>query len=311
MQPRYLGDTGVRVSPIALGTVELGMDYGFRGSHRYRRPAETDAVRIVEAAIEQGIQLIDTAPGYGCAERIVGAAIGGCRHKPSIATKVTIPEQLSGTALAGAVHASIEASLRALGVETIDLLQIHNTSSAMLARSDVSDVMSGAVDSGKVRCWGASVYGEQLAGDAARHPSMRAIQVPYNLLDQQMARDVFPLAARLGRGVLVRSAFLRGVLTRHMDETPAALAPIREAAQRAFAATGTALEDAASLALRYCLSNLHVTSVIVGVRTMDELEENLRAAALGPLGDGVAAGLEAFSMSGHPMITPQSWSHVI
>ncbi len=70
MQKRLLGRSGLSVSPLGLGTVELGMDYGLRVPHAYEKPTETDAIRIVHAALAHGINLIDTARAYGESERL-------------------------------------------------------------------------------------------------------------------------------------------------------------------------------------------------------------------------------------------------
>ena len=75
MEYQQLGSTGLRVSKVALGTVELGLDYGFRGSEHYQRPDPQEATRIVHRAMELGINLIDTARGYGTSEELIGKAL--------------------------------------------------------------------------------------------------------------------------------------------------------------------------------------------------------------------------------------------
>ena len=72
MDRRSLGRTGLRISALALGTVELGMDYGLRVPGAHGRPAAADAVRIIHAALDRGVNLIDTAPIYGAAEALLG-----------------------------------------------------------------------------------------------------------------------------------------------------------------------------------------------------------------------------------------------
>src|SRR3972149_1325200 len=92
MEYRSLGRTGMSVSRITLGTAELGLDYGFRGTDHFIRPEAQEAERIVRLAVELGINLIDTAPIYGDAEEIIGRALRGMRLRPHIASKVAIPE---------------------------------------------------------------------------------------------------------------------------------------------------------------------------------------------------------------------------
>jgi aryl-alcohol dehydrogenase-like predicted oxidoreductase len=308
VETRRLGSTGIDVSAITLGTAELGLDYGFRGSNHYRRPETADAVRIVRTAVDRGVTLIDTAPGYGDAERIVGMAIAGLAVKPTIATKVSIPD---GPDVATAVTASVENSLRALRVDRIDLLQIHNATVDVLDRESTGEAMEALRRAGKIRFAAASVYGLAASLRAIALPWVRSVQGPYNLLDQGLGGTVFFEAARTGCGVLTRSAFLRGVLTSRIHETPAELAELREGALRALEEAAVPVHDAARFALRFCLSDPSVSSVIAGVRSEGELEESLAAAESGPLETGLAEAMRRYSMSGHPLVSPLAWSGLI
>src|SRR5258708_32455121 len=134
MQYSSLGNTGLKVSRLALGTVELGMDYGFRGSSHYKKADATDAVRIVHRSLDLGINFIDTAREYGESEEILGRALKGMRDRVVLASKVVIvEEELSDPRRLGqSIESSIDSSLNALQVETIDLLQIHNPNQDIL-----------------------------------------------------------------------------------------------------------------------------------------------------------------------------------
>ena len=92
MQYSTLGNTNLKVSRLALGTVELGMDYGFRNSAHYKRPDVDDAIRIVHRSLDLGINFLDTARGYGESETILGRALRGKRYQVIIASKVAIDE---------------------------------------------------------------------------------------------------------------------------------------------------------------------------------------------------------------------------
>ncbi|MEZ5403281.1 MAG: aldo/keto reductase [Bryobacteraceae bacterium] len=290
---------------LALGTVELGLDYGFRGSAHYRAPTRADAIRVVHAALERGITLIDTAPAYGDAEGIIGEALAGRGASLRIATKVTVTESC------GDIRKSVEASLRALRMERVWLLQVHNATLQVLERPGVVKALVAIREAGLVERVGASTYGEPAALAALSNAEIGVLQVPYNILDQQLARRVFPAAGARGVAVLARSAFLRGVLTPRIAEAPGELAPLRDVAYRAYAAAGVGEADYAAFALRYCLSNANVDAVIVGVRSEMEVDAAVDAARQGPLSDGLVRRLDEFSMSDHPLITPQSWTNLI
>ena len=134
---RPLGNTGLQVSAITLGTVELGLDYGFKGSSHYGRPSRADSVKLVRHAIDRGINFIDTARAYGEAESVVGEAVAESPVKPMIATKV----QINGETRPEDVFASVETSLRELRMERVEMIQIHSATVAALANRAAIDAL--------------------------------------------------------------------------------------------------------------------------------------------------------------------------
>lgn len=301
-----LGNTGIELSAIAVGTVELGLDYGFPGTDHYQRPAAEAAIALLHRAVDAGVTLIDTAPTYGDAESLVGRALSGMSSRPYVATKVRM-EAGRGKATRDAIATSVERSLRALGVDCLDLLQLHNGDLTTLSDPDGLEALVRTVDQGKVRFLGASVYTVDEALAALALPQFRLLQVPYNLLDRQMERKVFPLAVERGVGVLVRSAFLRGVLTPQVESIPEELACLRNAALGALEAAREPVERLAVLALRFAMSARGVSSVIVGVRSIVELEENLAAAREGHLSDEMLQKLASYALDGEPLVSPPNW----
>ena len=195
MEYRQLGRTGLSVSRIALGTVELGMDYGFRGSSHYKKPEEADAIRTIHKALDLGINLIDTARAYGMSEEIIGKALkqAGSSMAVILASKVVVPvpNSLGGHshALQTAITQSIDESLRALCVDTLDLLQIHNTSFEILENQEALRALDDAVQSGRARFLGASCTGEPVSMAALDNNRTAALQVPLNLLDRAMLAE--------------------------------------------------------------------------------------------------------------------------
>ncbi|MCC6364710.1 MAG: aldo/keto reductase [Bryobacterales bacterium] len=310
MHRRLLGSTGLRVSTISLGTVELGMDYGFRGSDHFKRPDPADAARILHRAVELGINFLDTARAYGDSEAIIGRTLHDLHPRPHISTKFAVPDSLPPGQLRQHILDSVDSSLRALRVETIDLLQIHNTTEDLLARGELLDALLRLRQSGKIRHAGASLYGEPVAMRALHHREIHTLQVPFNFLDAKMSQRVFPQASRSGVGILIRSAFLRGVLTSRVHEVPPQLAKLRDKALEACAALAITPNELAETSLRFCLSHDAVSTVLIGVRTTEELDANVRAAAKGPLDDGALAVLSRFSMEEESLVNPTHWSEL-
>ena len=115
---------------------------------------------------------------------------------------------------------SIEESLRALQIDSIALLHIHNATPEILRYISVQDALSEAQSQGKIQHIGATCYQEEGALAVMDCPLFSVIQVPFNLLNQQMSQRVFPEASKRNIGIFVRSAFLRGVLTYQINSLP-------------------------------------------------------------------------------------------
>jgi aryl-alcohol dehydrogenase-like predicted oxidoreductase len=307
---RALGTTGLTVSAVSLGTVSLGVDYGIAAPGEFGRPGEREAIDLVRAAVDAGITLIDTAPAYGDSERIVGKAIGG-DPRAIVATKVNVPAAAGAgrTAIAaGRVASSLEASLRALCRDVLDIVQIHNATRETIEDRAIADALLDAKRRGLIRAIGASVYGEDAALAAIESGEYGVLQVALNALDQRMRERVLPAAAAAGVAIVVRSAFLKGALTPKAQWLPEPLAPVRDAAARArdLLAGGSweALPDAA---MRFCLSVPDVASVLTGARTRAELAAAIAAEAAGPLDPSRLAASAQLALDDDALVNPARW----
>ena len=211
MKYSYLGRTGLHVSQLALGTAAFGLEnYGIHEPGEQGRLSEDQAIRLVRAAVDKGINFFDTARGYGESEAVLGRGLNDC---PSciIATKVGIAEATTGrAALTRAVMDSVETSLKALHRDVLDIVQIHNATQDILERGEILDVLEHAREAGKLKFVGASVYGEPAALAAVRSGRVDVLQIALNLLDQRMLTTVLPEAKKNNVGIVARSAFLKG-----------------------------------------------------------------------------------------------------
>lgn len=307
MNYRSLGRTGLTVSALSLGTVALGVDYGIPAPGDFGRPEEADAIRLVREALDRGVTLIDTAPAYGESERIVGRAAGS-DPRAVIATKITPLAGSAGRLLGATFTASLESSLRALGRELLDIVQIHNATRAMIDEGAVTEALVDAQRRGLVRVIGASVYGEEAAMAVIRSGAYGVLQVALNVLDQRMLREVLPAAAEAGIGVIVRSAFLKGALTPKAQWLPESLAPLSTAAVRARDLLAGGLWDRLpEAAMRFCLSVPHVASALTGARTRVELDEAFAAEGAGPFDSVQLARASQLALTDDRLINPSHW----
>jgi len=297
MHYRTLGRTGIKVSPLCLGVMMLG---------EWGNPDHADGVRIIHRALDAGINFIDTADVYsaGESEVIVGEALAQVdRSRVVLATKVHAPMGDDPNAQGNSrrwIIAECEQSLRRLGVDYIDLYQIHRPDETV----DVDETLgalSDLVHAGKIRSFGSSTFpAEQIVEAqwvAERRGRERFMteQPPYSILVRGIERDVLPTAQSFGMGVLPWSPLAGGWLSgrfgagqdntsRRAERVPGRydldlpanrrkLEIVTELAAVADAAGVTLLE----LALAFVLEHPAVSSAIIGPRTMDQLESQLSA----------------------------------
>ena len=213
---RVLWRTRIRVSPYCPGTMMFGLPAG--------NPDPDDCVRIIHRALDAGINFIDTADVYGGArgesERIVGKALKGRRDDIVLVTKVNgsmgEDPNRSGSSRRWIV-AGVEDSLRRLGVEHIDLYQVHHPD----PQTDVEETLSALTDlvrSGKVRAVGASnfpaseIVEAQWVAERRGLERFRTEQPPYSIVNRGIEREVLPVCERYGMGTLVWSPLAMGML---------------------------------------------------------------------------------------------------
>ena len=302
-----LGRSGIHVSRIALGTVELGLDYGIAGAGDHRRPDEAAAATLLNHALDIGVTFIDTARMYGEAEAIIGRAIGHRRSEYFLASKVATPAALRGAEAREHVRRSIETSLTALGTDHIDLMYSHSATVDEIAQGDVYAALDEARQAGKVRAVGASTYGEAAPLAAVKHGGYDCIQVAYNLLDRALEVEFLPAAQAANIGVVARSVLLKGALTHRYAYLPEVLADLRAAsahAQALAAGAGLSLPEAA---YRYVLAHPAISSALVGTARTDELAETVGWAEAAPLPAGLLAALRQITLADPRQLSPANW----
>jgi aryl-alcohol dehydrogenase-like predicted oxidoreductase len=302
MEQRFVGQSDLKVSVLGLGTMTfggVGDKFGKIGN-----TTETDATRLVAAAIDHGVTLFDTSDNYsaGQSEVMLGKALGAKRNGVVLATKVfgrTGPGNDDIGLSSRHIIAACEASLARLGTDRIDLYQVHNYDS-LVPLEETLRALDDLVQAGKVRYIGCSNhFAWQLTkalGVSGRLKLTRYVsqQILYSLIYRQSEHDLLPAAIDAGVGSLIYSPLAQGYLSGKFSRPDAAgrlLATGQLAGvdtRRAAAIVGTLSAIAGSyrdgtvgeaqLALRWLIDRPGVTSVIVGARNEDQLLDNLRAA---------------------------------
>jgi aryl-alcohol dehydrogenase-like predicted oxidoreductase len=299
IEHRSLGSTGVKVSPLCLGTMMFGA---------WGNTDHEDSIRIIHRALDAGINFLDTADVYsrGESEEIVGKALAGARRETVVlATKVhgtmgEDPNQYGNTRRW--IVQEVESSLRRLGTDWIDLYQIHRPE----PDTDIDETLgalSDLVRAGKVRYIGSSTFpaGQIVEAQwvAERRGRERFVceQPPYSLLNRAIEAEVLPVCQGYGIGVIPWSPLAGGWLSGRYSsdgESPgssrrAQMVPSRydmslrgnqqklEAAQQLGKLAEQAGISLIELALAFVMRHPAVTAPIIGPRTMEQLESQLPA----------------------------------
>jgi aryl-alcohol dehydrogenase-like predicted oxidoreductase len=298
MQLRNLGATGVKVSPLCLGAMMFG---------EWGNPDHDDSIRIIHAALDAGINFIDTADVYsrGESEEIVGKALEGRRDNVVLATKIhgTMGDDPNefGTSRRWIVK-EVENSLRRLRTDWIDLYQIHRPEED----TDIDETLgalSDLVHQGKVRYIGSSTFPPsqiveaQWVAEKRGHQRFICEQPPYSLLVRGVENDVLPTCRRYGMGVIPWSPLAGGWLSgrwRKGQEAPGSTRaqrlphrydlslPANQRKLDAVEAYAALAEEAGlsliHLAIAFVMRHPAVTAPIIGPRTLEQLESQIGAA---------------------------------
>ena len=307
MEKRTIQRANISVSSIGLGTWQLGADWG--------EVTETQAMEILEASYRAGVSFFDTADVYGDgrSERLVArlrrevdvpivVATKAGRRAPAQEVRYYTPENLV---------AWVDRSRENLEMATLDLVQLHCPPTDLFYHPEVFAALDDLVAAGVVAHYGVSVERVEEALKAIDYPGVATVQIIYNVLRQRPAERFFPAARAAGVGVIVRVPLASGLLTGKITKDTAFAADDHRAFNRhgesfdvgeTFAGvdleTGLAVvedlrgivppgETLTGLALRFCLSDPAVSTVIPGARTPEQARDNAAAGDRGPLDEAV------------------------
>jgi len=318
MEQRILGRTQRPVSVVGLGCWQLGADWG--------DVAEEDALAVLDAALDSGVTFLDTADVYGDgrSERLVGQVLAARgRDGLFVATKMgrRADPHVAGEYTADNFRRWNDRSRENLGVDTLDLVQLHCPPSEVLSKDETYDALDTMVDEGRIAAYGVSVETVEEALTAIARPNVASIQIILNIFRRKPLERVLPAAAEAGVGIIARVPLASGLLTgRYDDATEFAPNDHRSfnrdgsafdvgetfagvpyhvgvlAAQRvSVVADRAAMSDisTAQFALRWIIDQPGVTTVIPGASRPEQARSNAAAAAMPPLSEDASRALAA------------------
>jgi aryl-alcohol dehydrogenase-like predicted oxidoreductase len=315
MDKRTLGRTGRPVSVVGLGTWQLGADWG--------DVSEEDALAVLTAAADAGVTFFDTADVYGDgrSETVIGRFLAGRADRGiTVATKMgRRVDQVPDNYVLDNFRAWTERSRRNLGVDTLDLVQLHCPPTSVYSDDAVYDALDTLVDEGAVAAYGVSVEKVEEALAAIARPNVATVQIIANAFRLKPLEEVFPAAAEAGVGIIVRVPLASGLLSGKYDagttfadddhrsynrdgssfdvgetfsgvdyDTGLVAAGEFGALVAAEAPPGT---TSAQAAIAWLAQQPAVSSVIPGARTVEQARSNAAAGEVDALGEAFDAGV--------------------
>jgi len=291
MEYRKIGNSDLIASSVCLGSWVFGGDV-------WGEVDDEVSLRVMEEAVEKGVNLIDTAPvyGYGRAEEVIGRVLGGKKGKVMIATKCGL--QGKGMALrpnlsVKFIREEIENSLRRLNVETIDLYQCHWPDPSTPLQETFEELKK-LVGEGKIRHIGVCNFGKAELSSACSIAPVISNQVQYSLLDREIEKELIPFCEEKNISILSYGALGGGILTGKYKTPPAfSKGDVKSFFYKYYKGAGwdkaqrivLALREisarrkvpASQVAINWVLNCRQMASCIVGCRTPEQLRQNIPA----------------------------------
>jgi aryl-alcohol dehydrogenase-like predicted oxidoreductase len=291
MKYRTLGRTGLRVSAIGLGTMVHAGHFG--------PMKDSESLSAIDTALDLGVNFIDTSDAYGAgyAETLLGNALKGRRDKVILATKggniMAGPDRGKRNFRPDYIERVLLESLKRLQTDWIDLYQLHNPTVEVIERGEVWELLQRYKKEGKIRHYGVSINTIEEGIAAVEIGRSDTVQLEYNLLMQEPAEKIFPLAHKANVGIIARVPLRRGLLSGKMTLADQKRFQGEDVRARGFAGdlfqkelekverlrflVKPPVESLAQAAIAFCLADTAVSVAIAGARNEQQMRDNAAA----------------------------------
>ena len=298
MKYRDFGNTGIKVSEIGFGCWAIG---GNSHGNSYGPTTDKSSTDAINKALELGLNFFDTADvyGWGHSEELLGKALRGKRDRVVIATKVGA-DFYQGTGFQtftpDYIRFALEKSLTRLNTDYIDVYQLHNPPMKLISKEETYATLRELKKEGKIRAFGVSVFTPIEGITAINVGQPDCVQITYNIFSCRPEEQLLPRAYETGCAIIAREPLANGFLTGKYDTAPKFTAgdfrknwPMEYIQARSDATRELSFlkkngqQSMAQAALKYPLMAQAVSTVIVGLKDVEMVEENLAASDAGPL----------------------------
>lgn len=267
---------GQDITILSLGTVQLGLNYGIHNDSG--KPSLETSFRILNAAMEAGINTLDTAAGYGNSEEVIGAWLKTVAEdqRPFIVTKAAKLDHSSLEALRADLQSRVASSKARLGLPQLPMLMLHNCDDYLCDKENVKLVFDELKASGEILYAGISAYSNHDYSELAAS-GFDAVQIPVNIFDWgQIENGGLQKLKDSGMMIFVRSVYLQGLVFQDPDSIPERMAFCRDTLVKFRNLCKKYQLSPAVLALSYALSLPGVTSLVLGSETVEQVQQNAR-----------------------------------
>lgn len=293
---------------LCLGTVQFGMDYGIRGK---KKPELSEALAMMDYAVQNGISSIDTASAYGEAEDVVGTFLQ--RFQPVrdelLLTSKLLPnilEHVAETDYYKTIRDNLQNSLRRLHTDYLDGYYFHTP--GYVFRDAAVDAMARLKREGYIRNVGVSAYEVTEVEEGISNPEVSLIQVPFSILDQRMEKSgVFAQAQKAGTMIHTRSAFIQGLIFMQPDEVPQYLRKATPILWKIEKLSGQYKLSIPELAIYFVKNHSSIDRLVFGVHNLEQLKENISIFNDGEKSDAVEKIAEQFQDLDADIVIPSLW----
>ncbi len=303
----------LQISRIGLGAVQFGVDYGI--NNLTGKVGYEEILQILSLAHEKGINFIDTSRNYGSSEENLGRALKELNLVDSftVCTKLDLPQNyadLSEKELLQTASDCIEKSSEMLGLETLPVYLLHTYDYKKYLDGRLWDFLVEKKKNGAISYLGVSITSPQAALESLEDPDVDAIQIPYNLFDHRWHREgILKKAVEKGVAVFNRSTYLQGLLVMERknaaEKLPAAV-PYLERLKGFIEKKGLNQKE---LIVSYVFSEPSISSTVVGVDSLKQLEENLIHYSSGLIEENIRKSLEIlFRDVPDSIVNPSLWN---
>ncbi len=265
-----------RISPMTLGTVQLGINYGI--ANNLGQPSEEKSFKMLRTALENGVTALDTARNYGVSEDVIGRFLKEWEGEtPYIATKIRVtPEE--DVDIEKHIFESIEESLEKLGVSKVDCLMMHNVKDVYKYGDKAAKALDKVLAAGYTDKIGVSVYTKEDIDEILKYPEYSVTQVPISIFDQRIiASGRNEMLRDRGYTVFVRSVFLQGLFFLDPDKIDDPIL-VEHASPKIRLLSEIAKSEGmtiAELAIAFMRDTVGVTSLVLGADTPEQVLENI------------------------------------